>query len=170
MRMKLVHMVFLATLILTATECNRQQKAEAQTAANVAYPENYRNWTRVKSMVIQEGHEHFKAFGGFHHVYANDVALQALKQQQTFPEGAVLVFELYQEQSENHAIIEGPRLVIGVMEKDLDRFAETQGWGFEDFKFTEDGYQRQVTDAKAQCLSCHQSQMVTDYVYSKYRK
>ena len=33
------------------------------------------------------------------------------------------------------AILEGRRQVIGVMEKYLDRFGETEGWGFEDFKF-----------------------------------
>ena len=38
----------------------------------VGYPTDYRNWTRVKSMVILEGHVHYDDFGGFHHVYAND--------------------------------------------------------------------------------------------------
>jgi hypothetical protein len=121
-------------------------------------------------MVILEGHEHFKAFGGFHHVYANDIALEALKQNRSFHKGAVLIFELYQERTENHAIIEGERLVIGVMEKDQDRFVESEGWGFEDFKFTEEGYQRMVTDARIQCLSCHRSRASTDFVYSKYLK
>ena len=170
MRIKIKYLVFLATLAAISIECNKQKKIEPQMATRVAYPEGYRNWTRVKSMVILEGHEHFKAFGGFHHVYANDIALEALKQNRSFPKGAVLIFELYQERTENHAIIEGERLVIGVMEKDQDRFVESEGWGFEDFKFTEEGYQRMVTDARIQCLSCHRSKASTDFVYSKYLK
>lgn len=168
--MKIIYIILLFNLVINALSCKRQQELEIKTMTKVTYPEDYRNWTRVKSMVIQEGHEYFKAFGGFHHVYANDIALGALRKNDSFPPGAVMVFELYQEISEDYAITEGARLVIGVMEKDPNRFTETNGWGFEDFKFTEDGYQRMVTDAKTQCLSCHKSQATTDFVYSKYRK
>jgi hypothetical protein len=42
-------------------------------------------------MVILEGHVHFEAFGGFHHVYANDKAVTALTEGSPFPcTGAVL--------------------------------------------------------------------------------
>jgi hypothetical protein len=139
-------------------------------AARVAYPEGYRNWTHVKSMVILEGHKYFSAFGGFHHVYANDKALESLKQGGAFSKGSVLVFELHQALTEDNTIAEGDRLVIGVMEKDRARFSETEGWGFEDFKFKGDTVERAVTDARKQCLSCHEAQKATDYVYSAYRE
>jgi hypothetical protein len=54
------------------------------------------------------------------------------------------------------------------MEKDHARFSETEGWGFEDFKFKGDTVERAVTDARKQCLSCHEAQKTTDYVYSVY--
>ena len=41
-------------------------------------------------------------------------------------------FELLEADTENSAIAEGARLVLGVMEKDPDRFAKTNGWGFEE--------------------------------------
>ena len=85
--------------------------------AEVEYPLDYRSWTRVKSMVILEGHVHHDAFGGFHHVYANDKALEAMKKVKPYPMGSILVFELYEEVKDNHAISEGSRKVIGVMEK-----------------------------------------------------
>ncbi len=81
-----------------------------------------------------EGHVHYDAFGGIHHVYANEKALVSLRSGKAFPKGAVLVFDLLEEGTENDAIIEGSRKVIGVMEKDPDRFGKTEGWGFEDFK------------------------------------
>ena len=81
-----------------------------------------------------EGHINYDAFGGIHHVYANDKAITALKEGKSFPKGAVSVFDLMEEKIENNTVIEGPRKVLGVMEKDPDSFHDTEGWGFEDFK------------------------------------
>ncbi len=39
-----------------------------RTAKQVSYPEGYRQWTHVKSMVIQTGHPLFDSFGGTHHI------------------------------------------------------------------------------------------------------
>ena len=36
-------------------------------AENVPYPEGYREWHHVKSMVITPGHALHEAFGGIHH-------------------------------------------------------------------------------------------------------
>jgi hypothetical protein len=135
----------------------------------VEYPKDYRSWTRVKSMVILEGHVHYNAFGGFHHVYANELALAAMKAGRPYPKGSILVFELYQELKDSHAISEGTRNVIGVMEKDPDRFPETAGWGYEDFK-QGDPKQRAVTNMQGQCMSCHETQKSSDYVYSTYHE
>jgi len=144
--------------------------ALGQNPETVAYPQGYRDWTHVKSMVILDGHEHFEAFGGFHHVYANELALAALKDGKPFTKGSVLVFDLREAISANHAVTEGPRLVVGVMEKDVERFADTAGWGFEDFRIQGDARERAVTNAQEQCLSCHMSRKTSDYVYSKYRE
>lgn len=94
----------------------------------VNYPEGYRNWTHVKSMVIQPGHELHEAFGGIHHIYANQDAVEGY-QTGRFSDGAILVFDLLEAVEEENAITEGPRKVLGVMEKDRTRFAETGGWG-----------------------------------------
>ena len=153
--------------------CNKQELTAGEqptSATDVAYPSGYRDWVRVKSMAILEGHEHFNAFGGLHHVYGNEKALAALKQGKPFPSGAVLVFDLLEARTEGHTVTEGARKVIGVMEKDPRRYTETEGWGFEDFKFVNGRPQRAVTDARKQCLSCHQTQEATDYVYSTYAR
>ena len=52
---------------------------------------------------------------------------------------------------------------------DPDRFADTEGWGFEDFK-EGDPHQRSVTDMREQCLSCHETQRASDFVYSASRQ
>ena len=141
----------------------------ADIKTEVSYPKGYQDWTRVKSMIIQQGHKHFNAFGGFHHVYANEKALQSLKKSKPFKKGSVLVFELFKAVEENHSITEGERQVIGVMVKDSKKYPETAGWGFEDFKKA-DPKQRSVTNMKEQCFSCHESQKDNDFVYTIYHK
>jgi len=136
--------------------------------AMVKYPEGYRNWVQVKSMVIQQGHSLYESFGGIHHIYANDKALKAMKSGKLYPDGAVLVFDLLEAKSDNNAIVEGQRKIVGVMEKNTKKFAATGGWGFEGFKG--DTKERAVTDPKNACFSCHEPQKATDFVFSNYRK
>ncbi len=68
--------------------------APGKSGAVVDYPEGYRAWPHVKSMVLQQGHPLFDTFGGLHHIYANAKALEAMKAGKPYPEGAVLVFDL----------------------------------------------------------------------------
>ncbi len=135
----------------------------------VDYPEGYRGWAHVKSMVIEKGHPLYGSFGGIHHIYANAKALAAMRAGGPYPDGAVLVFDLLEAvRTADHAIVEGARKVVGVMQKDSKRFADTGGWGFEGFKG--DGRERVVTDAKAACFDCHASRKDQDYVFSAYRR
>ncbi|RMG66458.1 MAG: cytochrome C [Calditrichaeota bacterium] len=136
-------------------------------SGKVAYPEGYRFWTHVKSMVIQEGHSLYQAFGGIHHVYANAKALKALQAHKPFPDGSVFAFDLLEAKAQDHAIVEGSRKVLGVMVKDSKRFSSTGGWGFQAFQ----GQERKpiVTDTVAQCFQCHQGAKDRDYVFSEFR-
>jgi len=136
--------------------------------ASVAYPTGYRKWAFVKSMVIySDKHPLFAEFGGLHHVYANAEAMRALVKGGTFPDGSVLVLDLHEAKDENGAWVEGSRKLVGVMEKDRARFKATGGWGFEAFKGGSQT-ERTVTDASAQCFSCHQKQKDNDFVFSGY--
>ncbi|MCS7311782.1 MAG: cytochrome P460 family protein [Acidobacteria bacterium] len=132
----------------------------------VPYPTGYRQWTHIKSMIIQQGHPLFDAFGGIHHIYANSKALAAYRKGGPFPDGSVIVFDLLEAKTENNAIVEGTRKVVGVMVKDRRRYASTGGWGFEGFKG--DTQERVVQDMN-QCFGCHMSAKDTDYVFSRYR-
>jgi len=133
----------------------------------VRYPEGYRSWFHVKSMVLQPGHPLYESFGGIHHVYANKKAVEGF-QKGKYADGAVLIFDLLEAKTENNAIVEGARKVLGVMEKDSKKFKETGGWGFEGFKG--DTRERVVRDPKNACFNCHEAQKEKDYVFSSYRK
>ncbi|HEX6929881.1 MAG TPA: cytochrome P460 family protein, partial [Gammaproteobacteria bacterium] len=78
--------------------------AFAADTVQVAYPEGYREWTHVKSMVIREGHPLFASFGGIHHLYANDKAMEGYRSGK-FPDGAVIVFDLLEATADGNAIV-----------------------------------------------------------------
>lgn len=134
------------------------------------YPDGYRGWTHVKSMVINDrSHPLFEAFAGIHHVYANPAATAALRDGGGYADGSVLVFDLLEVKAEGGALVEGPRKFLAVMVKDGMTYRDTGGWGFEAFSGSS-WDQRTVTDAVTQCFACHQAQKAKGYVFSEYRR
>lgn len=137
-------------------------------AQEVPYPNGYRDWHHVKSMVINQGHPLFEAFGGIHHLYANKQALQGYKSGK-FPNGSVIVFDLLDVSSADNAVTEGARKVVGVMHKDAAKYQATGGWGFEGFKG--DSRERVVgKNAASACFQCHTAKKDNDFVFSTTRK
>ncbi len=142
--------------------------AAAVAAGVVPYPEGYRDWHHVKSMVIESGHPLYASFGGIHHLYANDKAMQGYRSGR-FPDGSVIVFDLLAATSADHSITEGERKVVGVMLKDSRKFATTGGWGFEGFAGKSKTERAVGAKAAEACFGCHAAQKSTDYVFSRYR-
>lgn len=141
----------------------------APAAGPVPYPDGYREWTHVKSMLIEEGHPLYDTFGGIHHVYANASALRALRagDDAGYPDGAVFVFDLLAAHSTDATIVEGERKLIGVMNKDGARYGSTGGWGFEAFG----GDTRTAVGVNgAECFACHQARADAGYVFSEWRQ
>ena len=142
--------------------------ALAATPASVPYPAIYRQWTHVKSMVIEPGHPLHASFGGIHHLYANDTALQGYRDG-GFTDGAVIAFDLLEAQSADHAVTEGKRKVLGVMHRDAKKFAATGGWGFEGFVGDSTTQRAVGENAATACFACHLARKASDYVFSSYR-
>jgi hypothetical protein len=134
----------------------------------VPYPENYRNWMHVKSMLIESGHPLENPFQGLHHIYANEPALKGL-QGGDYADGAVLAFDLLEVTEADNTIQEGDRKLLGVMHKDANKYAETGGWGFEGFA-GDSQTERLVTDGGKSCFACHSPHKADDYVFTKWRK
>jgi hypothetical protein len=131
-----------------------------------AYPEGYRGWTHVKSMVVEEGHPLFGLVGGLHHIYANDKALQGYRDKKSFPEGSVIVFDLLEPVKGGNAITEGARKAVILMEKNSSRFAATGNWGYGLYQ----GDTKQAASIDAQsCFACHKDVAQTDFIFSAYR-
>lgn len=160
-------------LALGLFACGATAALAAGSAASVgkpvAYPQGYRDWTHVKSMVINEGHSLYGAFGGIHHLYANDKAMAGYRSGK-FPDGAVIVFDLLASVDAGNAVTEGPRKVLGVMQRDQKRFASTGGWGFEGFAGGDPAQRAVGGDAATACFSCHTQVRESSFVFSKWRE
>lgn len=137
-------------------------------APEVPYPVGYRDWHHVKSMLIEEGHPLFGAFGGIHHIYANDKALEGYRGA-SFPDGAVIIFDLLEALEDGNAVTEGSRKVVGVMHKDAVKYAATGGWGFEGFGGGDPANRVVGENAATACFACHQPQQGQDYTFSRLR-
>ncbi len=133
----------------------------------VPYPNDYRDWTHVKSMVIEPGHPLENPFHGIHHIYGNKEALKGLKNGK-YSDGSVLVFDLLNYVAKDNTIQEGDRKLVGVMHKNAKKYAKTGGWGFEGFA-ANSKTDRLTKDGGASCFSCHAPQKDNGYVFSRFR-
>ena len=135
----------------------------------VDYPADYRQWTHVKSMLIEAGHPLHAAFGGIHHLYANQHAMQGYTGGGTFPDGSIIVFDLLEAERANNAVSEGSRKVLGVMQKQARTYAATGGWGFEGFAGGDPDQPVVGDNAAAACFGCHTARKESDHVFSSWR-
>lgn len=141
--------------------------AAASAAEPVAYPEDYRQWTHVKSMTIHEGHPLEAPFLGIHHIYANPAALKGLEKDR-YEDGAVFVFDQLEYATEGKTSTEGPRVLLGIMVKDAKKFADTGGWGFEGWA-GDSRNERLVSDGGQSCFGCHTQVKDQEYVFTRWR-
>ena len=128
----------------------------------IAYPDNFRKWTHVKSGPSA-------ARGGVHHIFANDKAIEGYRTGR-FPDGAVIVFDVIATKDLAALPMDGPRALVDVMVKDSAKYAASGGWGFEEFN-GDSRTERALTDeTRAACFTCHVKQKDQDYVFSKLAK
>ena len=142
----------------------------AAEAPAVPYPDGFRSWMVVKSLVVGTAHQSFANRGGLHHYYANDKAVAGYRTG-TFPDGAIVVDEaVFTKEGEGLAtglLLEGERRFLDVMVKDAERFKSTGGWGYE--HFDRDDQAGRLTDAeRVTCATCH-AKAPADHVFSRIR-
>jgi len=144
--------------------------ATAAETTPVPYPDGFRSWMVVKSMIVGPAHESFAKRGGLHHYYANDKAVAGYRTG-TFPDGAIVVDEaVLTKEGEGRAaglLLEGERRFLDVMVKDAERYKSTGGWGYEHFDGA--GQTGRLTDAeRGTCAACH-AKAPADHVFSHIR-
>ena len=158
-------LIALATVVILAWALNMR----AATDGVIAYPLGYRDWTRVKSATVDPKSPAAGRYGGLHHIYANEKAMEGYRTGQ-FPDGSVIVFDLLETRDSSGTTAEGPRKFIDVMVKDNQQYAETGGWGFEEFTGDSQTDRALTAQAKTDCYKCHTKQKDNGFVFSKLSK
>ncbi len=118
-------------------------------------------------MIIQPGHALDVPFGEIHHIYANAKAMSGLNGSQ-YADGAVFVFDLLDYDIISSVIVETERKRIDVMQFDIERFADTGGWGFASI-VGDSRTDRVEQDVVTACYNGHETAKETGYIYSQYR-
>jgi len=134
---------------------------------NVEYPQGYKEWKHVKTMIIKPEHPMADVFHGIHHIYANDKAYKGYKTGK-FEDGSVIALDFLNYADVNATISETSRIYVAVMHKNEKMYNSTHGWGYEAFKGN--SREKLVTDVQKMCVSCHEPQVKNNYVFSKIRK
>jgi Cytochrome P460 len=139
----------------------------AAVESEVPFPDGYRSWRHVKSVVVGPEHRSFASEGGkIFQFYANPQAVEGYRAG-TFPNGSVLVRETLHTiagEGESKGILkEGEPSGLDVMRKDDRLYKETGGWGFETF---DSKNARRAEKDRAQCYACHSKQKDHDLVFT----
>jgi Cytochrome P460 len=162
--MKPVALFALALTLMVGSEFLLADNTPARAdLARIALPPDYESWRHVKTQVIQEG-PGFERFGGMHHIYANERAVQGLRSRR-FEEGAMLVAEFRTLARQNNVIDAGAIRMVDVMVFDPRRFADTDGWGYAEFVGPELKFRE--FDSRAECHTCHTKRRDKGYVFSE---
>ena len=158
-------LIALATVVILAWALNMR----AATDGVIAYPLGYRDWTRVKSATVDPKSPAAGRYGGLHHIYANEKAMDGYRTGQ-FPDGSVIVFDLLETRDSAGTTVEGSRKFIDLMVKDSRAYADTGGWGFEEFTGDSQTDRALSAQARIDCYKCHTKQKDNGFVFSKLSK
>lgn len=145
----------------------------AQPVANgVRFPNDFRNWYAVNSMIVTKDSPISGQIGGMHIIYVNAKGLATLKRggPLPYPDGTMFADDVHDYSVKDGSYVEGNKKAVTVMVKDAKRYATTGGWGFQVWAGG-DRTKPLVPDTahsvKA-CFTCHIPRKDHDYTFSTY--
>jgi hypothetical protein len=134
-------------------------------------PSGYREWIFAgSSLGLSYGRRQVSET--YHNVYIDPAAYREYVRSGKFPEGTVMVLEIFSAENKNepdlHGSYEKNLVALEASVKDSSRFEG--GWGFYDFT-GETGSLKPEADALPQtagCLACHRERAATDHVFTQF--
>jgi hypothetical protein len=156
--------LLLATAVSAAGFCLR-----AQVDDTAPFPKDFRKWAHVKTVLVGPQSPAFATEGGFHHIYANEKALEGYETGK-FPDGSEIVYDLLETKEIAGNTIEGPTRRIDVMVKQSDLYRTTGGWEFMRFPGGNPADGKLTAERQATCAACHGKRKDHDSVFSEFRK
>jgi len=138
----------------------------------ISVPSDFRQWAYLGTWAVDSDEEN-GGVAGFHNVYTQPESAAAYRETGQFPDGTVLVKELFGSTTEDMTTGRVSRVAETqgwfVMVKDSQgRFPDNplwgDGWGWALFN-ADDPNNTATKDYAADCLGCHEPAKATDWVY-----
>jgi hypothetical protein len=138
----------------------------------VPFPNGFRDWFLVNSMIVTKDSPISEQIGGIHHIYVNATGLPILKKggPLPYPDGTVFADDVHEFTLKDGSYVEGSKKAVAVMVKDAKKYPTTGGWGFQVWGGG-DVSKPLVPDAVhavQACFACHTPQKERDYTFSSY--
>jgi len=138
----------------------------------VPFPNNFRDWFLVNSMIVTKDSPSFGQIGGLHHIYVNAKGLPALKKGGPFPypDGTIFADDVHEFSVKGGSYVEGAKKAVTVMVKDAKKYGTNGGWGFQVWAAGDPAKPLLPNAAAATqaCFVCHTPQKGQDYTFSTY--
>ena len=138
----------------------------------VPFPNGFRDWFVVNSMIVTKDSPIFGQIGGMHIIYVNRKGLPTLKSGGPFPypDGTVFADDVHDFSLKDGSYVEGSKKAVTVMIKDAKKYPKTGGWGFQVWAGGDPSKPLIPDTAHAVqgCFVCHTPQKAQDYTFSTY--
>ena len=139
---------------------------------DVPFPNGFRDWFAVNSMIVTKDSPMFGQIGGMHIIYVNAQGLATLKTGGPFPypDGSVFADDVHEFSVQDGSYVEGKKKAVTVMIKDAKKYTANGGWGFQAWAGG-DPSKPLVPDAAhatQACFACHTPQKSQDFTFSTY--
>jgi Cytochrome P460 len=164
---KLVGVLGLAGILMSAGAASAISPGD-----DVPFPNGFRDWFAVNSMIVTKESPVFGQIGGLHVIYVNAKGYPTLKAggPLPYPDGTIFADDVHDFALKDGSYVEGSKKAVTVMVKDAKKYPTTGGWGFQVWAGG-DPVKPLVPDAahaiKA-CFVCHTPQKSMDYTFSTY--
>jgi hypothetical protein len=163
---------FVGILSLTAILTSFGAISGKPAGDEVAFPNGFRDWFVVNSMIVTKDSPISGQIGGMHIIYVNAMGLPTLKKGDPYPypDGTVFADDVHEFSVNDGSYVEGNKKAVPVMVKDAKKYATTGGWGFQVWA-AGDPTKPLIPDndhAIKACFECHTPQKARDYTFSTY--
>jgi hypothetical protein len=140
--------------------------------SDIRFPDDFRNWFVVNSMIVTKDSPISTQIGGMHVVYVNAKRLTTLKEggPSPYPEGTIFADDVHDFTVKDGVYTEESKKAVAVMVKDSKKYSTTGGWGFQVWAGGDRGKPLVPDTAHAveACFKCHTPQKARDYTFSTY--
>jgi Cytochrome P460 len=149
-------------------------------AGELILPKNFEKWVFVGSPLTPNALNGGKAnFPEYHNVYIEPVSYAIYQKTGAFPEGTIFFKELQltkpqenpdgsRTEPSGRGYFPGPLNGADVTVKDSKRYAETDGWGYYNFRHSEPKAATATLMPKEKCGYCHMASAKKDSVWTQF--